>query len=365
MMNDNKYLKMFSTCIVVKGYNRSLILDSQRNNYVAIPNNMQEVISCFNNKKSIRDVFTMYGNENRDTISEYIDFLIKGEYGIMTEECEYDSMVDMLYDFEIASQISNCIVEISEVTILNLEKIISNLDQLNCKNVQFVSYESLSLNSLLHLINYTNNTNFQSIELILKYSQDTLDFVQFIDKNNFRVTELIIHSSLGRKQTFNKVSFDIVFVDNVISNFTNCGVISTKYFQDINKLKIVESLNYNSCLYMKISIDKDGYIKNCPGFKEHYGNIRDYSLIEILRKEEFKKYWSVKKDVTNVCKDCEFRHICTDCRAYVENPDDIYSKPLKCGYNPYTNQWDKWNKNPLKENAIEYYGMQELVKDNA
>ncbi|WP_161094292.1 hypothetical protein [Elizabethkingia anophelis] len=33
------------------------------------------------------------------------------------------------------------------------------------------------------------------------------------------------------------------------------------------------------------------------------------------------------------------------------------SKPLKCGYNPYTGEWEDWNKNILKQKAIKYYGM--------
>lgn len=56
-----------------------------------------------------------------------------------------------------------------------------------------------------------------------------------------------------------------------------------------------------------------------------------------------------------VCQDCEFRHICTDCRACLDEPEDIYSKPLKCGYNPYTAEWQDWSSNPLKEKTIQYY----------
>jgi hypothetical protein len=41
------------------------------------------------------------------------------------------------------------------------------------------------------------------------------------------------------------------------------------------------------------------------------------------------------------------------------------SKPLKCGYNPYTNEWAEWSTNPLKEKAIAYYGMQDLVRKDA
>ena len=76
---------------------------------------------------------------------------------------------------------------------------------------------------------------------------------------------------------------------------------------------------------------------------------------------DFKKYWFINKDQIAVCKDCEFRYICTDCRAYIENPEDMYSKPLKCAYNPYTSEWEEWSTNPLKQKAIEHYGMKEMI----
>ena len=85
---------------------------------------------------------------------------------------------------------------------------------------------------------------------------------------------------------------------------------------------------------------------------ESYGNIKDTTLEEALNKPGFKKYWTVTKDDIEICKDCEFRHVCTDCRAYTERTkfkDGIdLSKPLKCGYNPYTGRWANWSTNPLK-----------------
>ncbi|MNL67068.1 hypothetical protein D3C87_1916250 [compost metagenome] len=54
--------------------------------------------------------------------------------------------------------------------------------------------------------------------------------------------------------------------------------------------------------------------------------------------------------------------MCTDCRAYVEDPKDIYSKPLKCGYDPYTNEWEDWVTHPMKQAAIEEYGLSALIK---
>jgi len=65
-------------------------------------------------------------------------------------------------------------------------------------------------------------------------------------------------------------------------------------------------------------------IKNCPSMKESFGNIKDTTLEEALNKHGFKKYWNIKKDDVTKCKDCEFRYICTDCRAYIADPSDIF-----------------------------------------
>jgi len=40
-----------------------------------------------------------------------------------------------------------------------------------------------------------------------------------------------------------------------------------------------------------------------------------------------------------VCKDCEFRYVCTDCRAYRADAEDLYSKRARCSYDPYTATW--------------------------
>jgi SPASM domain peptide maturase of grasp-with-spasm system len=150
-------------------------------------------------------------------------------------------------------------------------------------------------------------------------------------------------------------------VEEKIANNKHCGVIHPTYFS-INIETFTESQHHNTCLNRKISIDENGEIKNCPSMAKSYGNIKDTKLIDVVNNPEFQKVWHIKKDEITKCKDCEFRHICTDCRAYIENPDDIYSAPLKCGYDPYTGVWEEWSTNPLKQKAIEFYGMQELVK---
>jgi radical SAM protein with 4Fe4S-binding SPASM domain len=74
--------------------------------------------------------------------------------------------------------------------------------------------------------------------------------------------------------------------------------------------------------------------------KHHYGHISKTKIEEVIETPEFQKWWHIKKDDIDVCKDCEFRHMCTDCRAFIKDPENIYSQPAKCTYNPYICKWE-------------------------
>lgn len=178
---------------------------------------------------------------------------------------------------------------------------------------------------------------------------------------NLRIVSCMLHSCpLNEK----KLNGRLMLTTERVHSALCCGNINTSYF--VSELyTYIEGQNYNTCLNQKITIDKDGFIKNCPSMQSHFGHVSNTTLEKVLTDPNFSKFWNITKDKIHVCKDCEFRYICTDCRAYVEDPDDLYSKPLKCGYNPYTSEWSEWSDNPLKQPAIEYYGMEDLVKLNA
>ncbi|MDZ4204220.1 MAG: SPASM domain-containing protein, partial [Bacteroidales bacterium] len=84
----------------------------------------------------------------------------------------------------------------------------------------------------------------------------------------------------------------------------------------------------------------DGTVKNCIVMNKGFGNIRETSIEAILKTSDICNFWAITKDDIEICKDCEFRYICKDCRAFVTNPGDIKSQPSKCKYNPYIAKWD-------------------------
>ena len=294
-------------------------------------------------------------------IEEYFDFLIEKDYIFFTDYPEFYPPINLGWDYP--AQISNAIIDIVDFKIVQIAHILSQLDKLGCKNIQLRFYKYFDINTLSNVFSGIKKAIIDTVEIIMPYSTDIdidkwknfineeyrISFIQFY---NAPLYETVTHNKNGR-------GFIFLIEENLSSN-KQCGVVSPFYFIS-NISAFTEAQKHNTYLNRKISIDTEGYIRNCPSMKEHYGNIKDTTLQEALEHPDFKKYWFVNKDQISVCKDCEFRYICTDCRAYLENPDDMYSKPLKCGYNPYTCEWEEWSTNPLKQTAIDHYGMREMV----
>ena len=239
----------------------------------------------------------------------------------------------------------------------DFSKITLELDKLNCKAVELRFYTEKSITDLCSILNQFENTRLQHILLIVKFSNKfKKDDLEKIFSKYKKIVSIVVHSSEETTPvdvTVKENGISITHVKQNINSASHCGLIQTNYFS-INIDTFFESINHNSCLNKKISIDINGNIKNCPSMLESYGNIENTTLEEAINKGSFKKYWDITKDQVEVCKDCEFRYICTDCRAYVEN-DGKYSKPLKCGYSPYTNEWENWSTNPLKAERMESY----------
>jgi len=173
---------------------------------------------------------------------------------------------------------------------------------------------------------------FVNIELIMPYQNIDMDFL-----NELNISKIVLFNSPYNKiEWLEDKSKCVVYYTDGISVET-CGVIDESMFI-LDYENYTLSKNFNSCLYKKLSIDSYGFIKNCPAMKHNYGHISNINIEDVINLPEFQKWWHIKKDDIDVCKDCELRYFCHDCRAYTLN-NNIYGKPSKCKYNPYNNSW--------------------------
>lgn len=354
------FLKLHSCCIPVKGASRSAICDLQRGDLYFIPNNLCDWFSNEFHAFNIGQRAAMLNVDERVILDDYVAYIIKQELGwrCSEEELLLFPILDTRWDFP--AHISNCIIDVAEqVWCIDLS-LLKQLEELCCNYIQIRFYERLSLAELQEILNIINPTQIKAIEMSISYIEIE-DFEQailnFIGQNR-KVRNIIISGApknwiIKREDTLS----GSVFTTRQDANYQmHCGVVEFQQFS-INIPHYTESLKYNSCLNRKISIDTKGNIRNCPSMPDSFGNINETKLAEAIEKPGFKKYWTITKDHISKCKDCEFRYICTDCRAYLDDPADAHSSPLKCGYDPYNNQWEDWSTHPLKKRGINYYGL--------
>lgn len=341
------FFTLFSNCIVVKGVSRSSICDLQRGKIYFIPNKIADIIG---NDSIHVDLIS-----DDESYQKWINILIAEELGFLTKNPDYYPKLSM--EWNTPELIKNAIIEMDSISKDILQETLIQLNECYCKFIEFRYYLNSDLTTLIEVFPLLKKGNLRGIIIYVPYPQNA-DLTQIYSLINSTglVREIIVHSAKKEDIANQKQLKRIFYTDQIIDSEAHCGQISSDYFS-INNKTFAESKTYNSCLNRKVSIDQYGNIKNCPSMKKSYGNVENTNIKNLLKKDDFKEVWNITKDQIEICKNCEFRYVCTDCRAYIEDPDNLYSKPLKCGYNPYTSLWEEWSKNPLKYGVIKHYNL--------
>lgn len=353
------YFNLFSNILVTKGVKRILISDLQRDKSELFPLELYDIIEELRNE-SIEEVITSYDSEYQYLVNEYVEILIQNEFGFITQDSWDYNFPPLSYEFISPNEITNAYLQINDLNVLS--KLNNSLSNLGTEHIVIHYNHYLKLEDFKFIEEAFHNSTVTSIEIFSLYNNDINEnFFEMLDSASKRLYHIVLYACKDLSLRLeDKYKFKVTFVEENIQ-INSCGKIDLKYF-NTNLLKVLEAKNYNSCLHKKISIDVEGNIRNCPSMPQSFGNIKDTTLEDALSHPDFKRYWNITKDSIEVCKDCEFRYICTDCRAYTEMTHksekglDV-SRPLKCGYNPYNNEWEEWSKNPLKKKAINYYGL--------
>lgn len=110
----------------------------------------------------------------------------------------------------------------------------------------------------------------------------------------------------------------------------------------IRKKEFDELFNKNTCWHGKLVISEDGNILPCVFARNiSFGNINNMSIEELLRSDKLNKYWNYNFSNIKVCKDCEYRYACKDCRPLAMSiNDELTDKNPRCMYNPYKGVWE-------------------------
>ncbi len=200
-------------------------------------------------------------------------------------------------------------------------------------------YEGNTIPILKQVINNLEiYTNVNTIQLVLKFN-DTFFTDELVNLVKFssKLSLVIVYNSPVNKNLGDLIHF-----------FTNKmkkqGFSKNINLFNVNLELFSESQEYNTYFNRKLVIGFNGEIKNAIECNETFGNIKEIKNIDQLREiilsAEFQVHWKVHKELCDVCKDCEFRHMCVDNRLPHKRKENEWYHKIECNYNPYIAKWE-------------------------
>ncbi len=234
--------------------------------------------------------------------------------------------------FDAPSIVANAIIDVDLNTIENIFRL---LNSLRCKHVVLRILNSIDRIQLERIVNLINKFNVHEVTLLFNFCDflysDSL--IEVLTKTN-RIKCLVIYNS-----PFNKNLENIIFYYTSEMHF-NFHKSKDEFF--CNRSLVAESKYHHTYFNKKIFISRNGEISNSPESEHSIGNIQDFNNDVIqskIKSPEFQKYWYIHKEITDVCKDCEFRHMCVDNRLPYERDKNQWYHKQECNYNPYIAKW--------------------------
>lgn len=330
--------KLFSNCIPIKGTRRSIIYDLQREKYEFIPNDLWQILIKFDSR-TVEDIKVHYGHRQDRVLREYFDFLIQHEFIFFTENPNMFPKIDLTYDSP--SLITNAIIEVNDNSKHDFQSIFDQLDDLNCQAVEIRAFFKPSLGEINTILQHTQFGKLRSIELLLPYTENiSHKNLKVLFRSNPRIARICIFSAPDYSVSFmdDNEKIPILYSPKTFKKGTQTTSVNPKYFV-CNLEYFIEAINYSTYFNKKVIICSDGSIKNCSSLEHSFGNVKTHALRDVVEKEDFQRLWKIKKDEIKVCKDCEFRYMCTDQRVPELSANGEYVHKTDCNYNPYTMTW--------------------------
>jgi SPASM domain peptide maturase of grasp-with-spasm system len=340
----NNHFVLFSNCFLVKGANRSLIADHQRHNIELIPDILAEIIE-FHQGKTIDEIKTIYGLENAQYIDEYFQFLIEKELVFFTARERVSLFPPISNTWEYPGLLTNVILDYGSVTSLHFDKILQELEIANCHALQLRFFEQTSEAELECILELFNGRRIKYIDLLMIYNPDmNEEFLRELFVKFTRIGQINIFGCQVKGQIISneeKRDFRRIYFNTASHKPEDVALLKrAEDFPRNNNLNVfTESQHFNTYFNKKAYIDGNGNLKNAPHTQEIFGNIQNKKLIETVKTSSFQRYWNIKKDIIEVCKDCEFRHVCIDPRIPIKKTENEYYFETSCNYDPYATEW--------------------------
>lgn len=318
-------IALFEDILIVDGYSRSLIIDFTRKKSLFIPRLWSRIIKKYNKKRNYDEIEDAINR--KPLLSSLMNFLHKNEL-IWDMEIELiDKFPCLEFVYEKPQFIDMIVVFISETNLYDVKLFFKKEPYAYIRTVQLICYENKAADLIDLIINIPYPTR-----IFLHYNKEFFDIDNFYNKIPKKYLDNIVLSELNNCRSTN-------YRDLVLKNKTGDAFVSNFY-------QVCSAFNNNSFLNRTLFVSPNSYVY--PNYD--FNSNAKYALVEIndgkvkiehlLNNNDFIELWKLSKNDIEVCKDCEFRFICIDCRI-PEKMNKHWRYRDFCTYNPYICRWQE------------------------
>lgn len=258
----------------------------------------------------------------------------------ISKETKIEISDEQYLSWESPSTITNCIITISEDNQLykseKLDLILQFCNLNLCKHIVIRIQSILQIKDIEAVLLKLSKYELHSVLVICDFDEEYY---------NDRFGEVIMSLQINKRLIVLNSPFEKNFEDTMFftekSNLYSTEKTQMEITSNINLFS--ESLLHHTYFNRKFFIGPSGEIKNAPECSNSSGNIKNINTIEelsaIIKNDEFQRYWFIHKDLIDVCKQCEFRHMCVDNRIPIMRKNNEWFHKIECNYNPYIAKW--------------------------
>lgn len=324
---ENHYFLFHANCIIVQGEKNCSIYDLHKHKIFQFGSIVYEVFKE-SNQKTVIEIMDSFRGDYNEGILKYIKYFVDNDIGVLVSNPKLFPRIN--FEFERPFEIINAIVEVTNINNYNIINVLQKLSILSCRDIQFRLFSLEGLIFIKNNVEYLNANKFRSIEILYEYSTGNDELIYNLLDELPNIFRFVVYDkqNLLKDPKHNKIRHSSISIDK-----------GTEISYDVNDFLIdiatfTESFNYNIGLNRKVSITKDGCIKNYLSHNLDFGNVDDVNLIDVVKSDQFRLKWEIKNDDIEQCKDCIYRYCCFSC-------SDIYLKDQKYFKVEYCNGLNK------------------------
>ena len=144
----DKYILLYSNCILTNGTSNSTICDLHRNKLFQFPNTFLEFILNFK-KSSYDNIVARLNDSQLESFHEMVSFLLSNELAFFTSDPELFIDLEMTWDEPF--QVTNSILDVKEDYSYG-NKFISEIGEIGCHTLQIRIFESTGYEKIRNLL---------------------------------------------------------------------------------------------------------------------------------------------------------------------------------------------------------------------